>query len=225
MQLDQDLLNQLSSDPILHLYRWEKPSATYGYFIKPEEIFVLENLKKHGIDIARRPTGGGVVFHIWDLAFSFLMPSEHKAFSNNPLENYQFVNKVVLHSMKEFMQKYTNITLIAQSYATQDSRLQNFCMARPTIYDVILENKKIAGAAQRKKKQGYLHQGTISLTTPSVDLLKNVLQNAEPIIEAMMLYTAVPLGSSPSEESLEIARKQVELLLQKNFEEALLKQL
>ena len=45
-------------------------------------------------------------------------------------------------------------------------------MAKPTQYDIVYKGKKIAGAAQRKKTQGYLHQGTISLAAPQIDLLQ-----------------------------------------------------
>src|SRR5580692_6228766 len=90
MQIDADLLESLAEEPILHFYEWEKRSITYGYFVKPEELLHLENLKRHGIDHARRPTGGGIVFHLWDLAFSVLIPSSSPHFSQNSLENYAF---------------------------------------------------------------------------------------------------------------------------------------
>jgi lipoate-protein ligase A len=44
-------------------------------------------------------------------------------------------------------------------------------MARPTKYDVMLQGRKIAGAAQRKTKAGFLHQGTIALLCPDPELL------------------------------------------------------
>lgn len=221
MQIDHELLANLSKDPILHLYRWSGDSVTHGYFIRPEKIFNLSAIKKNKIDVARRPTGGGVVFHIWDLAFSFLMPSSHPRFSENTLDNYQYVNEVVLESVKEFIQNRTNLELIDQSYPIDASGLQNFCMARPTIYDVVLNGKKIAGAAQRRKKQGYLHQGTISLATPSQNLLAEVLQDPDPIVQAMLKYTHTPLGSDLSQSDLEDARSHVEKKLERQFEKSL----
>ena len=103
MDLDGSLLQNLSpdSDPILHLYEWEGPSATYGYFAKPSDHIDLDKAKLRGIQLARRVTGGGIVFHIWDWAFSFLMPSGHIAFSQNTLENYRFVNDAVMSSVGE----------------------------------------------------------------------------------------------------------------------------
>ena len=101
MALDEKLLFEMSpqSDPILHLYEWGAPSATYGYFIDPAKFLDLNKLRQLRVTLARRPTGGGIVFHIWDLAFSFLLPSLHPRFSLNTLENYRFVNESVLEVM------------------------------------------------------------------------------------------------------------------------------
>ncbi|MDE3047358.1 MAG: hypothetical protein KGI83_03305, partial [Verrucomicrobiota bacterium] len=100
MRLDEELLGSLApaGAPILHLYDWARPSATYGYFIRPENHLNLTGT----VDFARRPTGGGIVFHIWDLAFSFLMPSEHPHFSLSTLGNYQFVNRAVLAAVRDY---------------------------------------------------------------------------------------------------------------------------
>src|SRR5437867_3091333 len=84
MRRDGELLQNLGDKPILHLYDWSTPSLTYGYFIRPEKYLNLQELQKQGIAYAKRPTGGGIVFHIWDLAFSFLMPSSAPGFSLNP---------------------------------------------------------------------------------------------------------------------------------------------
>ena len=83
-----------------------------------------------GVSLAKRPTGGGIVFHIWDYAFSFLMPSSHPLFSENPLENYRFVNEVVLDVMQDFLSLKDSVNLIPASFPIPGEDCQNFCMAR-----------------------------------------------------------------------------------------------
>ncbi len=77
MAKDIDLLSQLNANSplILHLYEWQAPALTYGYFIQPSDFLYLEEIQKQGIQIARRPTGGGIVFHLTDFAFSILIPT------------------------------------------------------------------------------------------------------------------------------------------------------
>lgn len=198
MQLDAKLLENLEGGerPILHLYEWEKQSATFGYFVKPEDLLDLAEAKKRGLDLARRPTGGGVVFHLWDLAFSVLVPAKSKLFSTNTLDNYNLINQVVKDVVKEFIGK-DEIGLTPDDAPFQDQTCTHFCMARPTKYDVMLQGKKIAGAAQRKTKDGFLHQGTIALLCPDPDLLSAVLPSAA-VREAMM-QTTFALLADPKE--------------------------
>jgi lipoate-protein ligase A len=191
MELDAQLLEHLGSQekPILHLYEWEKESATFGYFMKPEELLNLEAAEKKGIDLARRPTGGGVVFHMWDLAFSVLVPAKSRLFSTNTLDNYNLVNRVVKDVVQEFIGEEMSLTLDDAPF--QDQTCTHFCMARPTKYDVMLQGKKIAGAAQRKTKDGFLHQGTIALMRPHEELLAALLPSAA--VREAMTRTTFPL--------------------------------
>lgn len=218
MRFDENLLERLtpSSDPILHLYQWKPIAATFGYFIKPENHLDLKNCEKLGLDLARRPTGGGIVFHIWDLAFSFLMPSGHPACSLNTLENYRFVNDAVLDAVKDYFKLTPE--LIAQDAASLGPDCKNFCMARPTQYDVVYEGMKIAGSAQRRKSQGYLHQGTISLAAPDGGLLRQMLSSKEEVAGAMETFTFSRVGDS---KELTKVRKDLEKLLADKLQVAL----
>jgi lipoate-protein ligase A len=213
MRLDEKLLQDLADHdkPILHLYEWEKESATFGYFMKPEELLNLEEAKKRGLDIARRPTGGGVVFHLWDLAFSVLVPVKSPLFSTNTLDNYNLVNQVVKEVVKEFIGR-EELSITPDDGPFQDFNCTHFCMARPTKYDVMLSGKKIAGAAQRKTKGGFLHQGTIALLRPDEELLAAVLPSAA-VREAMKQIT-FPLMS---QQNLRKGRNELCELLKRHF--------
>ncbi|MCP5469480.1 MAG: hypothetical protein H7A36_03125 [Chlamydiales bacterium] len=175
MELDRALLGDLEHTPviILHLYEWERPSATYGHFIKPEEY-----LKESDLDLAQRPTGGGIVFHTTDFAFSVLVPKSHPAFSENTLENYAFVNNKVIEALG-------GGELLPVEPEPLDEASKSFCMAKPTKYDVMMEGRKVGGAAQRRTKHGYLHQGTIFLERPSDAFLDSVLLEGTRVREGM----------------------------------------
>ena len=196
MSRDRDLLDDLNPNgvPILHYYDWVGPSATYGHFIDISKHMDLQKTGCRGLELARRPTGGGIVFHMWDLAFSFLMPANHPACSANTLDNYRFVNEVVLDAVKASLSLPEEPLLTPQHAPEIGPNCTHFCMARPTIYDVVYRGMKVAGAAQRRTKRGYLHQGTISLAFPDLALLKEVLLSKEEIAYAMESYAFAPLG-------------------------------
>jgi lipoate---protein ligase len=219
MLLDERLLIEMDANaaPILHLYKWDGPSATYGYFIDPAKYLDLNKLRQQRIALARRPTGGGIVFHIWDLAFSFLMPASHPRFSLNTLDNYRFVNESVLEVMKEFLQLIGPLEIIPQNYSSTAIEAESFCMARPTIYDVVYQGRKIAGAAQRRRKNGYLHQGTISLALPQIGLLSELLLSEKSVVQAMMAYSFAPLGRYWDAHALKSMRDEIEKRLADNL--------
>lgn len=221
MDEDERLFETLdpAGDPLLHLYEWRGPSATYGYFSNPANHLDLVKAKRRGLELGRRPTGGGIVFHIWDWAFSFLLPSGHAAFSLNTLENYRFVNEAVLESVSELFY-VPDSTLISENVSSSSSECQNFCMAKPTRYDVVYRGKKIAGAAQRRGRQGFLHQGTISLAFPHLEFLRDVLRSAA-VIDAMTDFTFAPLGALWTPAPLQAARKEIREKLSEKLMEKL----
>lgn len=188
MAKDAELLSRLNeaAQPILHLYEWEGKCLTYGYFTDPTDYLHLEALERHGLRMARRPTGGGILFHLTDYAFSILLPASHPYFSCNTLDNYAYVNSLVAQALEPLIGQ--KASLLDRNQVCLRSPHYPFCMAKPTCYDLILEGKKVGGAAQRRTKQGLLHQGSISLALPSIDLLKDVLIHSD-VMEAMQNHT------------------------------------
>ena len=215
MHLDAQLLSNADkrSQPVLHLYEWEGKSATYGYFTNPAQFLNLENIQHCGLSLARRPTGGGITFHLWDMAFSVFVPSSCPEFSQNTLDNYAFVNAAVLNAVKEFLAHTPPLFLTLEDLGSWDTNCHHFCMAKPTKYDVMWEGKKIAGAAQRKTRQGFLHQGTIALSMPSLEVLSQLLLPGTKVFDAMQAYTCPLLGKNPTEEEIQGGKKTLRTLL------------
>ncbi|OGN67637.1 MAG: hypothetical protein A3G30_06160 [Chlamydiae bacterium RIFCSPLOWO2_12_FULL_49_12] len=212
MAFDERLLLDLTNrrSPVIHFYDWEKKSATYGYFLKPRELLKMERIESRGIELARRPTGGGIVFHLWDFAFSVLVPARSSLYSQNTLHNYALINRAVLAAVKQFLQGSVLPELALQKLSSSCS---GFCMARPTKYDVVVAGKKVAGAAQRKTKGGFLHQGTIALTLPDFELLEELLPEGSLLPHAIFSSTFPLLQSkNAAKEKGEVRRELKELL-------------
>lgn len=181
MAIDKLLLDELNPKqlPILHLYQWEKDSITYGYFAQPEQLLDIKGIQKRKIDLAKRITGGGATMHFCDYAFSFLMPAAHCDYSENTLDNYQFVNSFVMKAAAGLVEQKEELVYLQEESKGPIVRHLNYCMAKPTKYDVIYKGKKIGGAAQRKTSKGYLHHGTISIALPDPQFLRSILQSEE----------------------------------------------
>lgn len=216
MEIDASLLDSIGeqSAPILHLYDWIGKSATYGCLTKPEEFLNIHAMQEEGIALAKRPTGGGILFHIWDIAFSVLIPKTSSLFSLDTLKRYASINSAVLQAVKTFLGPSYELDLIPIDFFPLSPPCQKFCMAQPTKYDVLYQGKKIVGAAQRKTKSGLLHQGTISLLRPDVELIKKVLlKEKQEVAYAMGMHTFTLLDKDASEVDYLSARKEIKELL------------
>lgn len=212
MAIDAELLDLLASgskEPILHLYDWDGPSATYGHFIDPYLFIDPERASTLGLQLARRPTGGGMIFHLADLAFSIVIPASHPGYSVNVLENYAFINHLVIETIKKFTNNQNLPHLFLRYNGSADSNpiCKHFCMAKPTKYDVMLEGRKVGGGAQRRTKYGFLHQGSISLASPPIDCLSKILLPQQGLIEAMQATTHVLIPGQLSLKQLADARQ------------------
>jgi lipoate---protein ligase len=215
MRLDAELLEGADRflRPVLHFYEWAGDSATYGYFTRPSHFLRVEHAERCGLQLVRRPTGGGIIFHMWDMAFSVLVPVHCPEFSMGTLENYAFINNAVLASVKEFLGSSSPLSLTAQDYSPWDPNCSYFCMAKPTKYDVMWRGRKVAGAAQRRTKKGFLHQGSIALVMPSVDFLEEVLLPGTRVQEAMQAHTHPLLSGPTSSEQMRAAKRDLRALL------------
>lgn len=215
MALDQKLLESYAvkpdQSPILHLYAWERPSLTYGYFIEPLKYLNQNGLEEMGCETARRPTGGGITLHLTDFAFSLLIPAHHYAYSVNILDNYAYVNKLIIEVLKKFTPKLYSLLEITAPVVGQQA--QHHCLAQPTKYDIVIEGKKVGGAAQRRTKHAYLHQGTIALALPEETFSQKILLSSSEVIPAMQKHTYPLLGFNPSPKEIETARSELKAMM------------
>ena len=215
MCLDMDLLKQLSivQQPVLHLYSWKEESATYGHFIDPKKVLDVHAAEHCGLSLAKRPTGGGVVFHLSDLAFSILMPSSHPRYSSNTLQNYAMINAMVFEAIEVFLGAKAIPDFAQADGIAKDAHARYFCMAKPTKYDVLVEGKKVGGAAQRRTRHGFLHQGTINIALPSAEYLMKVLLPGTQVLSSMLENSYSLLDAGGDREQLAKTRAKLTDLL------------
>ena len=121
---------------------------------------------------------------------------------------------------KEFL-NVQKLEIAAVNLPVKDPACQHFCMARPTKYDLIVAGKKVAGAAQRQIKSGYLHQGSIAMVLPEWGYLERLFLAENKNVLAAMRRHAGALLSGATKKELAAARQQIKLLLVKHLKERL----
>jgi len=174
--------------PILHIYGFKRPAFTYGVFQKPETLIAPGALLE--LDHARRPTGGGLVFHLWDVTFSLVIARGHPLYIENAVENYRLIHEKLIAELPP-----------GAGMLSEASGRDSFCFVKPTIYDVMWGGKKIGGAAQRRRRHALLHQASFSVEPFDPPFLEKVLLHPDDVLPKMGASTAF-LGKCLSREEL-----------------------
>lgn len=156
MAIDEALLEQ-ATQPVLRFYDWNRPSLSFGYFGKFADVAADRERR----DVVRRWTGGGSVLHGEDLTYSLVTPSGDPASTHGPAAIYAALHGAIRDAL---LAEGTRAELASQA----SEKISDACFANPVRDDVMLLGRKIAGAAQRRTRGGFLHQGSIQLPDLSV---------------------------------------------------------
>jgi lipoate-protein ligase A len=147
MAVDEALL-RLSREPVLRIYGWNEAAVSLGYFqhwtLAGERPFV------------RRYTGGGLVDHAADFTYTLVFPRDHSWLTRSLLESYSEIHRGVARALAEIGVE----TVLAQTCEDHESPA---CFKKAVKFDVTAGGRKVAGAAQRRTREGVLQQGSILL--------------------------------------------------------------
>ena len=149
MAIDEALLEQCAR-PILRFYGWHRPSLSFGYFGKFAEIASEAERR----DVVRRWTGGGSVLHGEDLTYSLVIPVSDPAATHGSSAIYAALHGAIRDAL---LAEGRETELVAQAAP----KISDACFANPVRDDLLFLGRKIAGAAQRRTRGGFLHQGSI----------------------------------------------------------------
>ena len=152
MAYDEALLLGVASRsrPMLRFYSWHGSPASFGYFQRYAEVATMTPLRP----LVRRPTGGGLVPHAADWTYSLAFPPTHSWYQLKAVESYRRVHEWIVQSF----QPLAVATVLAPEKRAAAS---GQCFIGAEQFDVLWEEKKIAGAAQRRTRDGLLIQGSI----------------------------------------------------------------
>ena len=150
MAIDESLLRHAQT-PVLRIYGWEGTCVSIGYFQKA-------SLVAAGTSFVRRYTGGGLVEHGKDLTYTLVLPADHPLTAAGTLPSYRAIHQGVASALRA-------AEFDCQLATAQPKQDHASCFLKPVPADVLdSKGAKLAGAAQRRTRQGCLHQGSILLS-------------------------------------------------------------
>jgi lipoate-protein ligase A len=156
MAIDEALL-ETAKIPSIRFYQWNHPALSFGYFCKFADVASY----RHERDLVRRWTGGGIVLHGEDLTYSMVIPAYEPLFAGSSATIYQKIHHALCTALCEAGQQATLAGVDDPGPGINDAGYNSYCFANPVRADVLVDGRKVAGAAQRRTRSGLLQQGSI----------------------------------------------------------------
>ena len=164
MAIDEALLESLTL-PAVRFYRWQSPALSFGYFGRFADVASYQSER----DLVRRWTGGGIVFHGEDLTYSILIPANDAAFAESSTSIYEKIHRALCDALLASglnpvvagvgEPRSCRATIKPRRACISEARYN--CFRTPVHADVMIDGRKVAGAAQRRTHRGLLQQGSI----------------------------------------------------------------
>src|SRR6478736_3438017 len=166
MAIDEALL-EAAVVPSIRFYRWRSPALSFGYFGKFSDVAIYAAER----DLVRRWTGGGIVFHGDDLTYSIVIPASDPVFDESSIAIYEKIHRALCQALSGVGERAVvaggvdsgGIALSKHAAASGYN-----CFTNPVRADVMMNGRKIAGAAQRRTRRGLLQQGSIQGITTNI---------------------------------------------------------
>jgi len=157
MSLDSRLFEKALAEtdfsPTLRIYGFQHAAVTCGYSQKE-----LAQKIKTGIESAFRITGGGLVFHGTDFTFSVVASRSHHPGFSSIDASYRIFHEIIKNA---FMKGRIETELFKGAGRRDPGGL---CFTNPVKNDLLFKGEKVAGAAEKRSKGVFLHQGTVELS-------------------------------------------------------------
>ncbi len=155
--------------PILRFYKWIPSSVSLGYNQLPENLVNIEFCQKNKIPVVRRPTGGSAIFHDIEITYSFCANVFHNQYFSMPSSTYFIISNSIINGLEKIGVK---LKLRNFSNGKEPSFTDFACFSLSSKYDIVYNDKKIVGSAQRRNKFSFLQHGSIL-----IDIRKNLWEN------------------------------------------------
>jgi len=155
MGLDEAILESVATQaqpPTLRLYAWKPRAVSIGYFQGARDEVDLEHCASLGVDVVRRLTGGGAVFHADELTYSIVVPDAHPLVRGEILESYRSLCAGVIAGLAGLG--------VTAEFAP--------------LNDIVSGGKKLSGNAQTRRRGCVLQHGTVLLGV-DLEAMFNVL--------------------------------------------------
>ncbi len=166
MAFDEVLASEVgegASPPTIRLYGFTPPTLSVGRFQSVKDGLDVERMKKDGVPLVRRPTGGHAVFHDDELTYSVALRKEEldrTLGSHRKRAVYELIASMLLEGLGAL-----GVSALVNSAQVGDLRNPD-CFGSSGEYEITSRSgRKLIGSAQMTTRSAVLQQGSIPLSS------------------------------------------------------------
>jgi lipoate-protein ligase A len=202
MAIDEALLRlnaEGKSPNTVRFWRWNPSAVSIGCFQSVEREVALDVARRYGVDVVRRITGGGAVFHDFNGELTYSVVCRESDVPADIIESYK---------------------LICGGLVRGFERLGLRAEFRP-VNDIQVGGKKISGSAQTRRWGSVLQHGTV-LISPDVRRMFELLKvSPEKISDKFIASVFERVTTIERELGRRPSFEEVRQAMVRGFEEAL----
>jgi lipoate-protein ligase A len=157
MAVDEALLEEADAHGIatLRCYRWSTPTLSLGYFQRADDR--RGHRASFGCPMVRRASGGGAILHDRELTYSLVLPmADRLSAAARGLHGR-------IHAALAEALAAMGIAVRICDNAARGQHNAFLCFKRHAPGDLLLDDAKIAGSAQRRHRGAIVQHGSILL--------------------------------------------------------------
>lgn len=196
MAVDEVLLKNVSAGsrlPTLRLYQWSPLCLSLGYGQASTDADPAR-LQANGWDLVRRPTGGKAILHGDELTYSLTLPVSDDLAQGDVVASYRRIGTALAAALETL-----GLQPSSEEAAKGNQGLGAICFEVPSHYEITIQQRKLIGSAQVRRKTGVLQHGTIPLTgdiTRICDVLSYASEDYREQARQQVLTRAITLSEA-----------------------------
>lgn len=147
--------------PTLRLYGWSPAALSLGRRQPAPGACDPAYLRRNGIDLVRRPTGGRAVLHEHERTYAVIGRLRQGAFPGGVLDTYRRIASSLVEALARLGVAASPVEAAAGDPA--DLGAEPACFEHPGIHEITVAGQKLVGSAQLRRRGAFLQHGSILL--------------------------------------------------------------
>jgi len=185
----------------LRFFTWRPSAVSIGYFQGVWQEVDVEACRRLGVEIVRRPTGGGAVFHAEDgeLTYSVVVPQDAPFLPASFSDSFRVLSQGVVQGLRRL---------------GVDARFA-------PVNDLVAGGRKISGNAQTRRWGVILQHGTVLVKTDVATVFKVLRVSDEKIRDKAIKAAEERITTVERERGRSVGLEEVKRAVAEGYEEAM----